>query len=115
MSNPLTPEQVQALLEQCDIVALDWPQLHERNLTVPVGVPTLRALLTLADAYDSQARELAEVKAERDALKAKVEQVVQRWRREASEYPASETGAAYAQAAVRLCANELAAILKGEQ
>ena len=46
MSNPLTPEQVQALLEQCDIVALDWPQLHERNLTVPVGVPTLRALLT---------------------------------------------------------------------
>ena len=46
MSNPLTPERVQALLEQCDIVALDWPQLHERNLTVPVGVPTLRALLT---------------------------------------------------------------------
>ena len=49
--------------------------------TVPVGVPTLRALLTLADAYDSQARELAEVKAERDALKAKVddlESLVQR-------------------------------------
>lgn len=69
----------------------------------------------MADAYEYVARELAEARSERDALKAKVEQVVQRWRREASEYPASETGAAYAQAAVRLCANELAAILKGEQ
>ena len=46
---------------------------------------------------------------------AQVEQVVHRWRREASAYPASEPGAAYAQAAVRLCANELEFILKGDQ
>ena len=152
MSNPLTPERVKELLVQVERHKAVTDSGGDAR-PVPVEWPILLALLTLADAYDSQARELAEVKAEaadwvlvadgvthdcrcchgeaetplclrcqveqltaeRDALKAKVEQVVQRWRREASEYPASETGAAYAQAAVRLCANELAAILKGEQ
>ena len=84
---------------------------EDRHIWRSVG-RMLAAMLRQA-AEDAEARKQAE--AERDAIKAKVAQVVQRWRREASEYPASETGAAYAQAAVRLCANELAAILKGEQ